>query len=122
MKRAVLSSDPAEEYLFREGCHILELSNSALDSGLSVSRARVGPGVTTRLHRLQGVGERYLVLQGEGWVEVGDLGQRVGPGDLVLIPPGTPQRIRNLGETDLIFLALCTPRFQDACYQDMEED
>lgn len=39
---------------------------------------------------------------------------------MVLIPPETPQRITNIGNVDLIFLAICTPRFIPACYQDVE--
>jgi len=28
------------------------------------------------------------------------------------------QRITNIGDTDLVFLALCTPRFTRAAYED----
>ncbi|MDX5362991.1 MAG: cupin domain-containing protein [Pseudazoarcus pumilus] len=103
------------EYFFREGCYISEWSNSAEDPALSVARARVEPGVVTRWHRLAGVTERYVVLSGEGRVELGDAAGRrveaVGPGSVVIIPPGMPQRIANTGSADLVFLALCTPRF-----------
>jgi mannose-6-phosphate isomerase-like protein (cupin superfamily) len=46
----------------------------------------------------------------------------VGPGDLVHIPAGCPQRIANLGDTDLTFLALCTPRFTHTAYGDLDPD
>ena len=65
--------------------------------------------------------ERYVIMQGEGRVEVGDLPpQTVGPGDVVLIPAGCRQRIANVGTIDLCFLAICTPRFQAANYCDLE--
>lgn len=32
-----------------------------------------------------------------------------------------PQRIANLGDGDLVFLALCTPRFVSEAYQDAED-
>ena len=38
----------------------------------------------------------------------------------VLIPPGTRQRIANIGDADLLFLAVCTPRFTRAAYEDLE--
>ena len=86
-----------------------------------MGRARVEPGVTTRWHRLRGVTERYLILEGQGRVEVGEgPAEDVGPGAVVLIPPGTRQRITNTGGVDLIFLALCTPRFTPAGYEDVE--
>ena len=113
--------DPCAEFYTAEKCHILELSNAPGDPDLSIARARVEPGVTTRLHRLAGIAERYVLLAGRGRAEIGDLPpQDVGPGDVVLIPPGCPQRIANLGSTDLVFLALCTPRFRPEAYEDID--
>ena len=120
-KASIRQPDETNEYFTDEGCYILELSNSADDPELSIARARVAPGVTTRLHRLDGVVERYVILNGRGRMEVGDLlpPQDVYPGDVVLIPAYCPQRITNTGNTDLIFLALCTPRFDMIVYQDI---
>jgi mannose-6-phosphate isomerase-like protein (cupin superfamily) len=112
----------ADEYPIAERCRILEIWNRPDDPALSVARARVAPGVTTRWHRLVGICERYLILRGQGRVEVGDLApQVVGPGDLVFIPSGCSQRIANLGDADLVFLALCTPRFVAGAYRDIED-
>jgi len=113
--------DPSQEYPIAELCRILEVWNRPEDAALSVAQARLAPGVTTRLHRLTGTIERYLILAGQGRVEIGDLAPEVvGPGDLVHIPAGCPQRITNPGETDLVFLALCTPRFTQAVYEDLD--
>lgn len=111
----------AAEYFFEEGCHISEWWNAEDDPEVSVARARVEPGRTTRWHRLSGTTERYVILSGRGRVEVGDLAAEVaGPGCVVLIPPGVRQRIANIGTTDLVFLALCTPRFTRSAYEDLE--
>jgi mannose-6-phosphate isomerase-like protein (cupin superfamily) len=121
MKSGVRIIDPTSEYFIDEGCHITELSNSRDDPELSIARARVEPGMATRWHYLVDTAERYVLLEGHGLVEVeGMAAQRVGPGDVVLIPPGARQRITNEGETDLLFLALCTPRFNAAAYVDAE--
>jgi len=121
MQARVIRPDAALEYLTEERCHILELSNSPDDSALSIARARVEPGVTTALHRVGDTAERYVLLDGTGLVEVaGGDAERVGPGDVVLIPPGVPQRITNDGDEDLVFLALCTPRFEARNYEDLE--
>jgi len=88
---------------------------------LSIARARVEVGVTTRWHLLEGIDERYLILSGVGNVEVGDESpRRVQAGDLVEIPAGCRQHIGNTGEVDLVFLALCTPRFVRSAYRDLE--
>ena len=111
----------AAESCFVEGCYITEGWNTPADAEVSVARARVEPGATTRWHRLRGVTERYLILEGQGRVEVGDWPpEAVGSGAVVLIPPGTRQRIANTGDADLIFLAVCTPRFTLADYEDVE--
>ena len=123
MKPQVFSGDDSPEYYFQERCYISELSNSDNDPQMSVARARVEPGVTTRWHRLRDTSERYCILSGTGLVELGDSDpQAVSAGDMVLIPALCPQRICNTGDTDLVFLAICTPRFVVDCYEDIETE
>lgn len=122
MREAILQADESGEFFIPERCFILELSNSDADDKMSIARARVEPGVTTQLHRLVGVEERYLVVAGRGRMEVGELEPReVGPGDVVLIPAGVAQRITNIAEEDLVFLCVCTPRFFPECYEALGE-
>lgn len=109
-----------EEYWFEEGCWITELSNVDDDPDLSVARARVAPGRRTRWHALEDITERYVILAGQGRVELGnEQAATVEPGDVVVIAPGQAQRIENVGSEDLVFLALCTPRFRPECYLDL---
>ena len=118
MKASVRRLVPADEFATPEGCHIVEISNSPDDPLLSIARARVEPGVTTQWHRLAGVAERYVILEGSGRVEIGNRPpEDVHPGDVVLIPPMCRQRITNTGTADLVFLALCTPRFEQNYYE-----
>ncbi len=106
-----------------EQCYILESSNSADDEALSIAQSRVLPDVTTRWHRLKRQVERYYILSGTGRAEIGELPpQDVKEGDVVIIPSMCWQRITNTGESDLIFLAMCTPRFQAEDYEDLETD
>jgi mannose-6-phosphate isomerase-like protein (cupin superfamily) len=41
----------------------------------------------------------------------------VNPGNVVVIPAGTPQRIRNTSDTDLVFYCICSPRFRASGYE-----
>jgi mannose-6-phosphate isomerase-like protein (cupin superfamily) len=121
VKEAVKRFDAAREFYTPEQCYIIELSNTTDDPEVSIARARVEPGITTRQHRVVGTAERYVILEGKGLVEVGTLApQEVGPGDIVLIPPSCAQRISNIGDRDLIFLAICSPRFSVEAYEDLE--
>lgn len=121
MKAAILLADEARERLTEEQCHILELSNNTGDEAVSIARARVAAGVTTRWHRLDGIAERYVILQGSGIVEISDLPEHtVCVGDVIVIPPGERQRIHNNGTSDLVFLAICTPRFRWEAYEDID--
>jgi len=47
--------------------------------------------------------------------------QSVTAGDVVVIPPEARQRISNIGAIDLVFLAICSPRFNADVYVDAED-
>ena len=122
MKEAIKKQNLKNEFYTSEKCYITELSNTPDDPDVSIARARVEPGVTTRWHRLKGITERYFIISGRGLVEVGELTpQLVNAGDIVLIPPMCAQRITNIGTKDLVFLAICTPRFSQDVYEDIED-
>lgn len=120
MKEAIYKVDPKTEFPTSERCHIIESSNSSNDPGLSIARTRVEAGVTTQWHSLRDTSERYIIISGKGRMEVGNLVQDVVPGDVVIIPANIRQRIANTGDEDLIFFALCTPRFKPEVYVNLE--
>ena len=123
MKQAIHHLNDSDEFYFHEGCHIIEVSNSADDADVSIARARLEAGKRTRWHRLSGIAERYVILSGNGRVEIGTMEPAdVCAGDVVLIPPMCRQRITNTGGEDLMFLAICTPRFSYDAYQDIDDD
>ncbi|MFW6085130.1 MAG: cupin domain-containing protein [Gemmatimonadota bacterium] len=130
MKKGIRRLNEHAEFQTEERCHIVEISGKKDDPDLSIARARVEPGVTTQLHTLD-IAERYLVVSGEGEMEYGtdvvagesdpDLERRsVGPGDVVLVPPGVAQRITNKGDEDLVFFCVCTPAWEEGVYNSLE--
>lgn len=117
MRAEIRRQNISTEFETDERCFIVEVANDEGDEEVSISRARVSPGVTTRWHKLENVAERYIIVSGLGLVEVGDLPPtEVGPGDVVRIPPNTAQRVSNAGEVDLLFYCICSPRFTPQCY------
>jgi len=122
LKPEVKRRDLVQEFETEERCSILEVANDAGDEQVSIARARVKPGVTTAWHKLNGITERYIIIAGKGRVQIGDSKQlEVNGGDVVRIPADTAQRIENMGEEDLVFYAVCSPRFQQKCYVALEE-
>lgn len=118
MKAEIRPINLAGEFYTEERCYISELANTENDPDVSIARARVLPGVSTRWHQVIGTAERYVILSGMGIAEIGDLPpQTVNPGDVVIIPPSCRQRITNPGKEDLVFLAICSPRFKFENYQ-----
>jgi mannose-6-phosphate isomerase-like protein (cupin superfamily) len=122
MREFIRQQDLRDELYTNERCYITELSNGPDDPQASIARARVEQGVSTRWHRLRGTVERYYILQGRGRAEIGSLPpQDVVPGDVVVIPPMCRQRITNIGREELVFLAICTPRFSNEVYEDIDD-
>ena len=102
-----------------EGIFVTELVNSPACPTFSLARCRL-PGLQeTQLHRLS-IDEWYVIEEGRGMIRVGDDIFEVEPGDSIAIQRGTPQSIRNSGDTDLIFQVVCTPRFTQECYESVE--
>jgi len=121
MSPEVMRSNTTAEFETDERCHIMETANDSGDEAVSIARARVEPGVTTAWHKLDGIAERYIIISGAGRVDIGELEPTdILEGDVVRIPADTPQRITNSGETDLIFYAVCSPRFVPGCYVSLE--
>ena len=118
MKPVISHYKPNTEYYLDERCHIIESWNDERDPLVSIARARVETGITTRLHKLEDINERYIILSGSGIVYIGDLEpEQVLPGCVVVIPPGVSQKIMNTGGEDLIFYCICSPRFEQRRYK-----
>jgi len=123
MNSNLIRPDESKEFPTNERCHILEmLNNHDSDKPFSIARARVEPGITTAWHRLNGIQEFYYILEGTGFMEIGDEpGFEVQKNDIVQIDRNQAQRIKNTGDEDLVFLAICNPPFTDRNYEDLEK-
>ncbi len=121
MRAEIKSVAAKPEFETDERCHIQEIANDAGDELVSIARARVEPGVTTAWHKLIGISERYIIVSGQGRVEVDAMQpEDVEPGDVVRIPADCRQRITNTGAQDLVFYAVCAPPFQQSLYVNLE--
>jgi len=89
---------------------ILDRTNSSA-ANQSLAEAALPPGGATDGHRHPVTEEIYYVLRGAGRMTVGTEQREVGPGDGILIPPGTRHTIENIGQEPLVFLCCCAPPY-----------
>ena len=82
-----------------------------LELRYSFAVARVAPGQTTLLHRLEH-SEVYHVLEGAGEMRIDDEREAVSAGDVIYVPPGAEQQIAGTGENGLVFVCLVDPAWK----------
>ena len=111
MTRTRYAEIPA--YVTRDGSEIRELMHPAVHGNRrqSLAEATVAPGTHTRLHRHALSEELYHITAGHGLMTLGASCFKVGAGDTVLIPPGTPHRIEATGADALRILCCCSPPY-----------
>ncbi len=106
-----------------ERCNINELFNILDDEECSIAKASVEIGISTQLHAVKNTVERYIIIDGEGEVEINHQEPvKVSTLDVVVIPASQAQKITNTGAKTLVFLCICTPRFKQENYINLEPD
>jgi len=102
----ITSVQSVDSFTTKDGSTIHELHHTERQS---LAQATLEPGQTTRRHYHGQTEEIYLVLEGEGEMELEGERRTVGRGDAVLIPPGAWHEIR--GIRSLRFLCCCAPPY-----------
>lgn len=88
---------------------ILDRSNAPVQNQ-SLAEATVPAGSSTQRHYHQASEEFYFILEGSGTMEIDDSTLEIGPGDAILIPPGSRHKISAPAVT-LRFLCCCAPPY-----------
>ncbi len=106
----------ARPFTTEDGSEIRELLHPQRHGNLrqSLAEATVYSGQRTALHRHLNSEEIYHFIAGQGTMTLGDESFPVGPGDTVLIPPGTPHCLHNTWPMELRLLCCCSPAYAPA--------
>lgn len=91
---------------------IREMLNPQLpnvDVTYSLAHGTIPREKRTLLHTLRSSSEAYYILAGTARIWVDKDAVEVGPGALVLVPPGATQFVENTGPSDLQYLVICDP-------------
>ena len=83
-----------------------------IELGYSFAVGRVQPDGMTYLHRLAS-SEVYFFLKGTAEVTINDETAVVGASQAVYVPPGSSQRIANVGADELLFVCIVDPAWKE---------
>jgi mannose-6-phosphate isomerase-like protein (cupin superfamily) len=111
----IRSRDRAAAFTTLDGSTIRVLldSSSGGAANQSLAEAELAPGQETQRHYHARSEELYVLLEGDGELEVDGERANVGPEDAVLISPGAWHRIR-AGDQGARFLCCCAPPYSDS--------
>ena len=90
---------------------LLHPDRTELEIRYSLAHATLKPGQSSLPHKLK-TSEVYYVLEGEGIMYIDDESAKVHSGQAVYVPPNSTQHIRNTGNSDLKFLCIVDPAWQ----------
>lgn len=105
-----------ESFITADGSSIRELAGPAWTPARhqSLAEATLEPGGETAEHYHPQAEELYYFVAGAGRMRLADSEpEPVGPGDCVVIPPGTVHKLWNTGEDRLVLLCCCAPAYRD---------
>lgn len=86
--------------------------NDALDLRYSFAVGRVQAGGTTYLHRLKN-SEVYFLLRGTAEFTIDSETAVAGASQLVYVPPGASQQVKNVGNDELLFVCIVDPAWKE---------
>lgn len=103
-----LADAPVEEW-HRLRTHVLMDAGELGSRNLSVTWISLPAGASQRLRSHEESEQAYVVVRGSGSMSVAGDTQRVGEGDLILVPPATEHSLANDGEAELSCLSIQSP-------------
>jgi mannose-6-phosphate isomerase-like protein (cupin superfamily) len=99
----------AAPFVTKDGSMIREYVHTSVQS---LAEASLEPGQSTLRHYHGRSEEIYLILDGEGELEVGGESLRVAAGDAILIPRGSWHEL-TAGDSGVRLLCCCVPPYSD---------
>lgn len=103
-----LEDAPVEEW-HRLRAHVLMDAGELGARNLSVTWLAVPVGAEQSLRSHEQSEQVYVIVRGSGTMSVAGDTQRVGEGDLVLVPPATDHSVVNDGDTELACVSIQSP-------------
>lgn len=107
--------DDVEAFVTLDGSTIRELAGAVslptANQSLAEATVPVASATTKHFHRV--TEELYFITAGVGRMRLAGEEREVRPGDCIVIPPGAPHQIANVGTEPLRLLCCCAPAYRD---------
>ena len=103
------------EFVAGDGSILRELlhpEKAGLEVRYSLAHAKVKAGQSTKPHKLKS-SEVYYITSGQGMMHIDQENFIVGAEYVIYIPPDVVQYIENTGNSDLKFLCIVDPAWQE---------
>ena len=96
-------------------CELLhpDREDQDLKISFSVAHAILKPGKSSLPHKLKTSAEVYYIIEGKGLMHIEDESTDFHTGQAIYIPPNSKQYIKNTGNSDIKFLCIVYPPWQD---------
>lgn len=94
-------------------CELLHPKNEKIKMGCSIAHAILGKDEASLPHRLKTSVEVYYILEGKGIMHIDKQSEEVKKDDVIYIPPGSVQWIKNREKSSLKFLCVVTPPWNE---------
>ena len=88
---------------------------------VSMAHVTMDPGNVSLLHQHSNMNEIYFILEGKGILYHGDRAMQAEKGTYLLLPPNTPHKLKNTGESKLEHLVLAVPPFESEDVELLED-
>ncbi len=85
---------------------LLDGENEMYGKGRLFSELTLAPGCSIGKHEHSGESETYFIVRGTAELDDNGTVVTLGPGDVAYTPDGEYHAIKNVGEDELVFLAL----------------
>jgi mannose-6-phosphate isomerase-like protein (cupin superfamily) len=103
-----LEDAPVQEW-HRLQAHVLMDAGELGSRNLSVTWLSLPTGAEQALRSQEEAEQAYVVVRGAGTMSVAGDTQRVGEGDLIMVPPATEHSLSNDGEDELALVSIQSP-------------
>ncbi len=100
--------------------HIMLQKGDVPDTQLSVTWVEVKSGASQKPHK-HPPEQTYIILQGQGKMNVGDESRSVQKGDIIYIPSDIPHFLENTSDETIIYISASAPAYDfEALYDEGE--